>query len=82
MNMGRNYYPAEHARFNHNMLSEAMIWHQFDDRLLVIIRDEVITIDSTYMKKIFRIILRPALHIAAILSLKTPSWHLIYRLSP
>ena len=30
-----------------------LLKHQFDDKLLSIIRDEVITIDSTYMEKIF-----------------------------
>ena len=46
-------YPAEYASFDHIMPSETMIWHQFDNKLLSIIRDEVITIDSTYMEKIF-----------------------------
>ena len=46
-------YPAEYASFDNIMPSETMIWHQFDDKLLSIIRDEVITIDSIYMEKIF-----------------------------
>jgi len=46
-------YPAEYASFDHIMPSETMIWHQFDNKLLSIIRHEVITIDSTYMEKIF-----------------------------
>lgn len=49
----REEYPAVYASFDNIMPSETMIWHQFDDKRLSIIIDEVITIDSTYMEKIF-----------------------------